>query len=104
MGLDAMIFIVLTILLPLRDNPKCYRFTPPVSNRRMFEGLSVDVLCGFGAKNLKRCTEFIQLGVSRGLNESLFLGHSSSFGGNTGSLMVHFGEKCLISGRVGGRL
>jgi hypothetical protein len=36
----------------LRETKKRYRFTPPLSKRRMPVALSVDALCGFGAKNL----------------------------------------------------
>jgi hypothetical protein len=80
-GLDAILCIVLTILLPQGDSRKRYRFTPPVSNWRMLEAFSVDALYGFGAKNLNHCAEFIQLGVSWCLNESLFIGHFRVFVG-----------------------
>jgi hypothetical protein len=98
-GLDAILCIVLTMLLPPRDNRKRYRFTPPVSKRRMFERLSVDALCGFGAKNLNRCTEFIQFSVFRRLNESLSVSHFSVLAIGAGSVLVRFGVRCYIPGR-----
>ncbi|CAI8826616.1 Peptidase S1 domain-containing protein [Pseudomonas sp. IT-P44] len=60
MGLDATVCIVLRPPGRLRDKQKRYRFTPPVGNWRIPDALSVDALCGFGAKNFNRCTEFIQ--------------------------------------------
>ncbi len=103
-GLDSILCIVLTTLLPLRDNQKCYRFTPPVSNWRMFEGVSVDALCGFGAKKFNRCTEFIQIVLSCRWNESFPIGHSSVFAQGLGAVMVHFRGGRHISGRVAGHL
>jgi hypothetical protein len=61
--LDAWICIVFDLPGGQRDNPKRYRFTPSVSNWRMPDALSVDALCGFGAKNLNRCAEFLQLAL-----------------------------------------
>jgi hypothetical protein len=98
-GLDAILRIVLTILLPPRDNQKRYRFTPPLSNWRICEAVSVDALCGFGAKIFIRCTESIQLGGSRSMSASLCFGHFSAFCGIAGSLMVRFAEKWFIPGR-----
>jgi len=94
--------LVLTNLLPPRDNQKRYRFTPPLSKWRICEVLSVDVLCGFGAKNFIRCTESIQLGGSPGMNGSTSFGHSGAFFGAAGPVLVRFVEKCFISGRSGG--
>jgi hypothetical protein len=93
--------MVLTNLLPLRDNQKRYRFTPSLSNRRMCEVLSVDTLCGFGAKIFIRCTESIQPGDSQGMSRSGLFGHFSAFRGGAGSVMVRFPEKCFISERRG---
>jgi hypothetical protein len=94
--------MVLTNLLPLRDNQKRYRFTPLLSKWRMCEVLSVDTLCGFGAKNFIRCTESIQPGDSPGMSAPGLFGHFGAFFGAAGSVMVRFAGKCFISGRRGG--
>ncbi|WP_448089589.1 hypothetical protein [Pseudomonas azerbaijanoccidentalis] len=94
--------MVLTNLLPLRDNQKRYRFTPLLSKWRMCEVLSVDSLYGFGAKIFIRCTESIQLGGSPGMNRLTSFGHFGAFYGVAGSVMVRFAEKCFITGRGGG--
>jgi hypothetical protein len=49
-----------------RDNEKRYRFTPPVSIRRMPDALSVDALCGFGAKIFPVVPDSYSLSGSRG--------------------------------------
>jgi hypothetical protein len=79
---------------------KRYRFTPPVSKWRMCEALSVDVLCGFGAKNFNQCAEFTQLGVLRRVNRLRFSGHFSVFYLHVGLVLVRFRRKCFISGRA----
>jgi hypothetical protein len=98
-GLDAMVCIVLQPPGRQGDNQKRYRFTPPVSKWRIPERLSVDALCGFGAKNLNRCTEFIQWGHLADLNTSLLISHFGALCKVIGSVMVRAGEKCLMSGR-----
>jgi hypothetical protein len=100
MGLDAMVCIVLRLPGRLRDNQKRYRFTPSVSNWRMPDALSVDALCGFGAKILNRCAEFIQHDCRVKANWSLSVSHFSVFCMNIGSVMVRPCEKCLMSGRA----
>ncbi|CAI8965657.1 hypothetical protein EMIT0215P_70193 [Pseudomonas serboccidentalis] len=47
-----------------RDHQKRYRFTPSVSIWRMPDALSVDALCGFGAKNLQDVLDSYSLGTS----------------------------------------
>jgi len=95
-----MVCIVLHLPGRLRDNQKRYRFTPSVSNWRMPEAISVDALCGFGAKNLIRCTEFIQPRVAWSVNGPRFIGHSAIFYTACGSVMVRSREKCLMSERL----
>jgi hypothetical protein len=58
-----MVCIVFSPAVQRRDNEKRYRFTPLVSNWRMPDALSVDALCGFGAKNIFCCTDFTQLSL-----------------------------------------
>jgi hypothetical protein len=58
--LDVGVGIVFDLHVWPRDMQKRYRFTPPVSKWRICEALSVDVLCGFGAKNFNDCTDFKQ--------------------------------------------
>ncbi|CAI8835212.1 hypothetical protein EMIT0P253_280066 [Pseudomonas sp. IT-P253] len=58
-----MIYIVLHHPGSLGDPQKRYRFTPQVSKWRIPDGVSVDALYDFGAKNFYRCTEIIQLGL-----------------------------------------
>lgn len=94
--------MVLIDLLPLRDNQKRYRFTPQLSKLRMCEALSVDTLCGFGAKIFICCAESIQPGDSPGRSTQGLFGHFSIFFGAVGSVMVRFSGKCFISGRGGG--
>jgi hypothetical protein len=69
----------------------------------MSERLSVDAMCGFGAKNLNRCTEFIQCGYLADLNTSLLISHFGTFCEVISSVMVRLGKKCLMSGRKSGR-
>ncbi|MNP26131.1 hypothetical protein D3C76_1189720 [compost metagenome] len=69
----------------------------------MLEGISVDTMCSFGAKNFPHCTGFMRLDVSQGLNESMFIGHFGDFAGGTGIVLVRFADKCHISGRLIGR-
>jgi hypothetical protein len=92
--------MVLNTLLPPRDNQKRYRFTPPVSNWRMLEAVSVDALCGFGAKNFIRCTYFTQSGPLASSSESLVYGHFGAGAAGVGSVVVRFGNVCHISGRI----
>jgi hypothetical protein len=54
----------------------------------MPDRLSVDALCGFGAKNFNRCTEFIQRGRLPNANASLFISQFGAFGAAIGSVMV----------------
>jgi hypothetical protein len=103
-GLDAMVCIVFHPCGRPHDNPKRYRFTPPVSKWRMPDRLSVDALCGFGAKNFNRCTEFIQCGRLATLNGSLFISQFGVFCVVAGSVMVRPDRKRFMLGRVAGRL
>lgn len=66
--LDAEVGMVFQPPVWSPDMQKRYRFTPPVSKRRICEALSVDVLCGFGAKNFNVCAEFKQLDILRGVS------------------------------------
>ena len=66
----------------------------------MPDALSVDALCGFGAKNLIRCTEFIQQRVAWSVNGPRFIGHSTIFYTAFSSVMVRSREKCLMSERL----
>ncbi|MHC8291036.1 hypothetical protein ACYZUD_30360 [Pseudomonas sp. XS1P51] len=70
----------------------------------MPDALSVDALCGFGAKNFIRCTEFIQRGHLADTSTSLLISHFGVFCVLFGSVMVRFDEKCLMSGREFDRL
>jgi hypothetical protein len=99
-GLDAMVGIVFQPPVESPDMQKRYRFTPPVSNWRICEALSVDALCGFGAKNFYDCAEFTQSGILRGVNRPWFSGHFDVFYQLSGSVLVRFRRKCLISGRA----
>ena len=99
-GLDAMVGIVFQPPVESPDMQKRYRFTPPVSNWRICEALSVDALCGFGAKNFYDCAEFTQSGKLRGVNRPWFSGHFDVFYQLSGSVLVRFRRKCLISGRA----
>ena len=99
-----MVCIVLYLRGRLRDNPKRYRFTPPVSKWRIPDRLSVDAVCGFGAKNFNGCTEFIQCAGSPNSNASLFISQFGVFCVAAGSVMVRPERKRLMSGRATGRL
>ena len=99
-GLDAELGIVFHAPACARDRQKRYRFTPPVSKRRICEALSVDVLCGFGAKNFNVCAEFKQSGVFRSVNMPCFSGHFSNCYAHAGAVLVRLRSKCLISGRA----
>jgi hypothetical protein len=70
----------------------------------MLERLSVDAVCGFGAKNFNRCTEFIQCALLPNSNASVFFSHFGIFCMVAGSVMVRPDRKRLMSGRVAGRL
>jgi hypothetical protein len=54
----------------------------------MPDRLSVDALCGFGAKNFYRCTEFIQCARLPITNASLFFSQFGVFCVVIGSVMV----------------
>lgn len=99
-GLDAEVGIVFQPPVCSRDTKKRYRFTPPVSKRRICEALSVDVLSGFGAKNFSDCAEFKQSRVLRSVNMPRFSGHFSGCYAPAGAVLVRFRSKCLISGRA----
>jgi len=64
------------------------------------EAFSVDALCGFGAKNLNRCTEFIQCDRLPGSNTSLLISHFGAFPEVVSSVLVRFAERCFMSGRA----
>lgn len=70
----------------------------------MSDRLSVDAVCGFGAKNFNRCTEFIQCARLPDSNASLFISHFGVFCVAAGSVMVRPDRKRLMSGRVSGRM
>ncbi len=67
----------------------------------MPDALSVDALCGFGAKKFKGCTEFIQLGRWMNVNAEVCAGHFARFIRISGSVLVHARHKCHIPGRGG---
>jgi hypothetical protein len=77
--LDAMVCMVLRHLGRRRDRQKRYRFTLPVSKRRMPVALSVDALCDFGAKNLDRCADFTQGRSPENLHTLLLISHFGVF-------------------------
>ena len=94
-----MLGLVLQPAVGQRDNAKRYRFTPSVSNWRMPDALSVDPLCGFGAKNIIRCTDFIQSGLWWKVNKPRIAGHFGALSPLVGSVMVRARRKWFISGR-----
>jgi hypothetical protein len=61
------------------------------------DALSVDALCGFGAKNFISCTEFTHGGVAVGSNSALFMGCFGVFSVMAGSVMVRPESKWRIS-------
>ncbi len=67
----------------------------------MPDALSVDALCGFGAKKFKGCTEFIQLGRWMNVNTEVCAGHFALLIRTPGSVLVRSSHKCHISGRGG---
>lgn len=99
-----MVCIVLHLTGRLRDNQKRYRFTPSVSKWRMPDALSVDLLCGFGAKNLKCCAEFIQWCLLQNVNRPRFAGHFGVSAVAGGSVMVRPEEKCFMPEHAHGGL
>jgi diadenosine tetraphosphate (Ap4A) HIT family hydrolase len=60
-------------LVSVRDNEKRYRFTPSVSIPRMPDALSVDALCGFGAKIFTVVPDSYSLSGCRGRTLRAFL-------------------------------
>lgn len=67
----------------------------------MPDALSVDALCGFGAKNFNGCTEFIQLGRWMNVEAQVSGGHIARFVRAPGSVLVRMSHKCHIPGRGG---
>jgi hypothetical protein len=63
------------------------------------DALSVDALCGFGAKNFISCTEFTHGGFAVGSNGALFMGGVGVFSVMAGSVMVRPESKWRISTR-----
>jgi hypothetical protein len=55
------------------------------------DALSVDALCGFGAKNFISCTEFTQSRFVVDSNSALFIGHFGIFWVAAGSVVVRAG-------------
>ena len=95
--LDAGVGIVFDLHVWPRDIQKRYRFTPPVSKWRICEALSVDVLCGFGAKNFNHCADSNSRQFLRGVSGRWFVGHFRVF---CGALVLYW---CGFAGNVSTR-
>jgi hypothetical protein len=63
------------------------------------DALSVDALCGFGAKNFISCTEFTHCGFVVDSSSALFIGHFGTFSVMAGSVMVRPESKWRITTR-----
>lgn len=70
------------------DSEKRYRFTPSVSKWRMPVALSVDALCGFGAKNFTFFAGYTGCGRHARASRARFTCFSARASGNTGTEMV----------------
>jgi hypothetical protein len=57
------------------------------------DAISVDELCGFGAKNFNCCTEFIQCCHLAESNASLLIKYFGVLARVVGSVMVRLGNK-----------
>lgn len=66
----------------------------------MLRRMSVDALCGFGAKKHTRCLVITQLGEWATLSTSGVFGHLRVFIAVPGSLLVQRVGKCPMSGRA----
>jgi len=66
----------------------------------MLRRLSVDALCGFGAKKMTRCPVITQFDEWAIANASGFFGHLRVFIAVPGSLLVQRVGKCPMSGRA----
>ncbi len=89
----------------MRDNEKRYRFTPSVSIPRMPDALSVDALCGFGAKIFTVVPDSYSLSGCRA-NASGFSGHFIVLDRAVGSVMVRAAQNVAcrnIEQRLPGR-
>ncbi|WLG49687.1 MULTISPECIES: hypothetical protein [Pseudomonas] len=64
------------------------------------DALSVDALCGFGAKNFISCTEFTHCGFVVDSSSALFIGHFGTFSMTASSVMVRHGSEWFMSGRL----
>jgi hypothetical protein len=66
----------------------------------MLRRMSVDALCGFGAKKHTRCPVITQLGEWATLSASGVFGHLRVFIADPGSLLVQRVGICPMSGRA----
>lgn len=66
----------------------------------MLRRMSVDALCGFGAKKIARYPVITQLGEWAISNASTFFGHLRVLIAFLGSLLVRRVGKCHMSGRA----